>query len=72
VTEVAQDIFLIGGWGQPWVALCSKKNNVVEKIKTLSSDEKHITDVRPLPGFNLRTFPFCMIRTNRGINLVDL
>jgi len=72
VTEVAQDIFLVGCWGQPWAALCSKKTKAVQKIPTPSLEETQTTNLILLPGFSLRSFPFAIMRTNKSLNLVDL
>ena len=64
--------FLVGLWACPWVALIDKVKKQVVKIPCPNSDENQCTDLKPLPGFDLKCFPFYIIRNSKGLNLVDL
>lgn len=54
------------------MALVDKKQRTLVKIECPLSDETQCTDLVPLPGFDIQTFPFLLQRNSKAINLISL
>ena len=72
VFEVGSNMFAVGCWGVPWVALVDRAKGTLIKIACPLGDETQCTDLAPLPGFNSQSFPFLLQRNSKAINLVNL
>lgn len=72
IFEIAPNKFAVGSWGQPWTAVIDKQAGSVNKIHCLHQNQNQTTDLAPLIGFDVRHFPFLVLRTKESLNLVNL
>jgi len=72
--------FLVTDFNKPGYYMIDRREENVKKSKrrepTFIEDQKFIygacTDLNPMPGFDMNTFPYLLTRTSFSINLFDL
>lgn len=72
IYEIQPNKFAAGCWGVPWVAIIDKKQRTLIRIDCPLGDETQCTDLLPLPGYNIRNFPFLLLRNSKALNLVNV